>query len=414
MTSDLATTTDTGLADQYLRTRALTDRLAARLSPEDQIPQAMTTASPTAWHRAHTTWFFEEFVLGALGESAYRYLFNSYYEAIGARQARHLRGVVTRPSVAEIGDYRGNVDERIVAALERGDLDERGLELLELGCHHEQQHQELLLMDIKSLFALNPIEPAYLQDGGIAVRTPGAAAVDAAAPGWVRLDEGLVEVGAGPDGFAYDNERPRHPTYLPGCEVATTQVTVGEWKDFMADGGYQRPELWLSDGWAAVQEEGWRAPEYWRREDDGSWSAFTLAGRRPVADEEPVSHVSFHEAHAYATWAGARLPTEFEWERAAAGWGIRDELDPVRCHPRPAAPESIGGVWEWTASAYLPYPGFTPEEGAAAEYNGKFMSDQHVLRGGSALTPAGHTRRTYRNFFPSTARWVCAGLRLAR
>ena len=436
-------------ADRFLQVRGLTDLLASRLSAEDQVPQSMTAASPAAWHRAHTTWFFEEFVLGRVPgyespEPIFRFLFNSYYEAVGPRQPRPERGLITRPSVAEIGDFRARIDEAVVDALEAGRIDERGLELLELGCHHEQQHQELLLMDIKHLFSHNPADPVYVaRDVDPATATPGET-------DWLVIVEGVAQIGAEGDGttrvdthphggthpasaaaaggFSYDNERPRHRVWIPGGEVATRQVTVGEWKQFMADGGYSRPELWLSDGWATVQAEGWDAPGYWRREaEDGldrppgaagqvdtEWTTFTLSGRRPVVDAEPVVHVSFYEADAYARWAGARLPTEFEWETATVGWEVRDELDPARCHPRPVTERTIGGVWEWTSSAYLPYPGFVTEEGAAGEYNGKFMSDQHVLRGGSALTAAGHTRHTYRNFFPAASRWAAAGLRLAR
>lgn len=395
------------LAERFTATRELTDRLVSRLSPEDQIPQSMTTASPVSWHRAHVTWFFEELVLGRVENPQHRFLFNSYYEAIGDRQPRPQRGMITRPSVAEISQYRASVDKRMQAALAAGGLDERALELLEMGCNHEQQHQELLLMDFKHLLSLNPTAPVYLER-----------AADQAVPvpdyEWIAVPEGVVEIGADPDeGFSYDNERPRHKTYLPGSAVADRQVTVGEWREFMADGGYRRPELWLSDGWATLKETGWQAPGYWRREEDGSWSTFTLSGRRPVVDSEPVTHVSYYEANAFAAWAGKRLPTEAEWEIATAGWDYGDELNPERCHPDHVRRNSIGGVWEWTQSAYLPYPGFTPEDGVASEYNGKFMSDQYVLRGGSALTPAGHARRTYRNFFPADARWVCNGLRLA-
>lgn len=422
--------------EKFLQVRGLTDLLASRLSPEDQIPQSMTAASPAAWHRAHTTWFFEEFVLGRVPgyespEPIFRFLFNSYYEAVGPRQPRPERGLITRPSVAEIGEFRKRVDDAVVNALEAGRIDERGLELLELGCHHEQQHQELMLMDAKHLFAHNPTDPVYVdRSADPAVAAPGEAE-------WLVVVEGVAQVGAdvpgsthgaphgaGPRaGFSYDNERPRHRVWIPGGEIASRQVTVADWKQFMADGGYSRPELWLSDGWATVQAEGWDAPGYWRREDtatdastapDAEWTTFTLSGRRPVVDAEPVMHVSFYEADAYARWAGARLPTEFEWEVATTGWEVRDQLDPDRCHPQTVVDRAIGGVWEWAASAYLPYPGFVTEDGAAGEYNGKFMSDQHVLRGGSALTPAGHTRHTYRNFFPAASRWAATGLRLAR
>ena len=435
------------LVDRFLEVRGLTDLLASRLSPEDQIPQSMTAASPAAWHRAHTTWFFEEFVLGRIpGYTApdpeFRFLFNSYYEAVGPRQPRPERGLITRPSVAEIGDYRARIDDAVVAALEAGNVDDRGLELLELGFNHEQQHQELLLTDIKHLFSRSPLQPAYLD------RDADPAAATVGEMEWVVVVEGVAEVGAEGDGtsgvstvgggshgassdggfassasshdasphggFSYDNERPRHRVWIPGGHVATRQVTVGEWRRFIDDGGYTRPDLWLSDGWAAVRAEGWEAPGYWRKDDDDTWTTFTLSGRRPVVDDEPVLHVSFYEADAYARWAGARLPTEFEWEVATVGWEVRDELDPQRCHPRAVGERTIGGVWEWTASAYLPYPGFRTEDGAAGEYNGKFMSDQHVLRGGSALTPAGHTRHTYRNFYPAASRWAATGLRLAR
>lgn len=395
------------LAEKFTATRELTDRLASRLSPEDQIPQSMTTASPVAWHRAHVTWFFEELVLGRVDNPQHRFLFNSYYEAIGDRQPRPQRGMITRPSVAEISRYREDVDKRMREALAADELDERALELLEMGCNHEQQHQELLLMDFKHLLSLNPTAPVYLE-------RPADQTVPVPEYEWIPVPEGVVEIGADAnDGFSYDNERPRHKTYLPGSAVADRQVTVGEWLEFMGDDGYRRPELWLSDGWATVKEIGWEAPGYWRREDDGTWTTFTLSGRRPVVDSEPVTHVSYYEANAFATWAGKRLPTEAEWEVATADWEYGDELDPQRCHPDNVRRRSIGGVWEWTQSAYLPYPGFTPEEGVASEYNGKFMSDQYVLRGGSALTPAGHSRRTYRNFFPADSRWVCNGLRLA-
>jgi ergothioneine biosynthesis protein EgtB len=406
------------LLDALRNVRQLTEVLAARLSAEDQTAQSMPDASPTKWHRAHTTWFFEEFVLGAdpaysVYDPSYRFLFNSYYEAVGPRHPRPQRGLVTRPGAADIGRYRLAVDNAMLDRLQRGSIDDRGLELTELGCHHEQQHQELILMDVKHLLSMSSLDPVY-------VDRP-ADSDDAPAPlAWRSVTGGLVEIGHASSGFAFDNEGPSHVHHLPSFDIATRAVTNGDWLEFIADGGYQRPELWLSDGWARVQQEGWVAPAYWRR-DDGRWTAFTLSGRRPVRNGEPVCHVSFYEADAYAHWAdakwpGARLPTEQEWEVAARTLGEETGglLDPARCHPGIAGAAMIGDVWEWTASAYLPYPGFRPAAGAVGEYNGKFMSDQHVLRGASAVTPPGHQRLTYRNFFPAYARWAFSGLRLAR
>jgi ergothioneine biosynthesis protein EgtB len=408
------TVTDTSqLTQKFLDVRATTDRLSSRLSAEDQTPQSMPDASPAKWHRAHTTWFFEEFILRpdqsyAEYDPAFRYLFNSYYEAVGPRHPRPQRGLVTRPGVADIGRYREYVQDAVVRALEAGRLDDATLDLVELGCNHEQQHQELLLMDIKHLFSTHAFAPVYVDrpaDGNPAVLPLT----------WRSVEGGLTEIGHDGVGFAYDNEGPRHPVLLADFELAERAVTNADWLEFMADGGYRTPDLWLSDGWAKINAEGWDAPGYWR-DDDGQWTTFTLSGRRPVVAAEPVVHVSFFEADAFARWAGARLPTEFEWEAAArsrsAGRG--QLLDPDRCHPGVAGTAMIGDVWEWTASAYLPYPGFVPANGAVGEYNGKFMNDQHVLRGASAATPTGHERLTYRNFFPAYARWAFSGLRLAR
>jgi ergothioneine biosynthesis protein EgtB len=401
--------------------RALTETLASRLSSEDQTAQSMADASPTKWHRAHTSWFFEEFILSATGDytvfdPTYRYLFNSYYEAVGARHPRPQRGLVTRPGAAEIGTYRRYVEQAVAERLEADRFDETQLDLVELGCHHEQQHQELLLMDAKHLLAGHPFDPVYV------ARDPEPD-VEAPPMSWRSVAGGDVEVGhdvssrAGHDrnGFAFDNEGPRHVVHLEPFEIASRAVTNGDWLAFIDDGGYGRPDLWLSDGWARIQTEGWTAPAYWQRDDDG-WSTFTLSGRRAVRAGEPVCHVSFYEADAYARWAGARLPTEQEWEVAATAVADRrgQLLDPARCHPDVATEAMIGDVWEWTASAYLPYPGFRPAPGAVGEYNGKFMCDQHVLRGASAVTPAGHERLTYRNFFPAPSRWAFSGLRLAR
>ncbi len=419
-----------GLLQAFTDVRGLTERLAGLLSPEDQTAQSMPDASPTKWHRAHTTWFFEEFLLTpTAGYAAYdptfRYLFNSYYDLVGPRHPRPERGLVTRPGTAEVERYRSHVDAAM-ADLVRSGGDQRQAELVRLGLHHEQQHQELLVMDAKHLLSKHPFGPALVPP------RPGEDAGEGAAPpqlGWRGVPGGLVEVGHDEreHGFAYDNESPRHRVWLEPFEVGDRPLTNADWRAFMADGGYARPELWLSDGWATVNQHGWRAPEYWR-ERDGEWWVFTCSGERPVRAAEPVCHVSFYEADAYARWAGARLPTEAEWEHAAArlddlaptggtpgrtptGWV---SLDPLRAHPEVARAGVLGQVWEWTSSAYLPYPGFAPAEGAVGEYNGKFMCDQHVLRGSSCATPAGHQRLTYRNFFPAGARWAFSGLRLAR
>ena len=422
----------TPTAQRFLDVRKLTDTLTAQLSAEDQTPQSMTDASPTKWHRAHVTWFFEEFILRAdpsyvSYDDTFRYLFNSYYEAVGERHPRPDRGLVTRPGVADIAHYREYVDSAMLERLERGDLDDATLELVELGCNHEQQHQELILMDLKHLLSTNHFEPAY-------VDRPADEPGHAAPLGWRSVAGGVVEVGTPFAGsgttaetFAYDNEGPRHRVFLEDFQIADRAVTNADWLAFMADDGYRRHEFWLSNGWAHIRETGWDAPGYWDLRD-GEWTTFTLSGRRPVVPDEPVMHVSFYEADAFARWAGARLPTEFEWERAATGaasvpggpnptgiGGARGQLlDPARCHPGRAGAAMIGDVWEWTSSAYLPYPGFAPANGAVGEYNGKFMCDQHVLRGASAITPPGHERVSYRNFFPAESRWVFAGLRLAR
>jgi len=401
------------LTQRFLDVRGTTDLLSSRLSAEDQTPQSMPDASPTKWHRAHTTWFFEEFLLRPDPEyteydPSYRYLFNSYYETVGPRHPRPQRGLVTRPGIADVARYREYVQDALVRALDAGKLDQPAQDLVELGCNHEQQHQELLLMDIKHLFSTQPFAPVYIE-------RPLDPARPAVRQAWRTVPGGIVDIGHDGVGFAYDNEGPRHQVLLEDFQLAERAVTVGDWLEFMADGGYRRPDLWLSDGWARVQADGWDAPGYWD-EVDGAWTTFTLSGRRPVVPAEAVCHVSFYEADAFARWAGGRLPTEFEWEAAARQRAhLRGQLlDPDRVHPGAAGSAMVGDVWEWTASAYLPYPRFVPAHGAVGEYNGKFMCDQHVLRGAGAATPMGHERVTYRNFFPAYARWAFSGLRLAR
>ena len=416
---------------RYRGTRDLTEALAAPLSPEDQVVQSMPDVSPTKWHRGHTTWFFETFLLEPMltgydvCDPEFRYLFNSYYESIGPRHPRNQRGLVSRPNVEEVGRYREHVDAAMEKLIDCCDADAWPgfAALVELGVNHEQQHQELLLMDIKHVLSCNPLEPAYVEAPAAPMPAPGAAA-------FVPFDGGVVEAGHRGPGFAFDNESPRHKVYLEPYRLADRLVTAGEWLEFMADGGYRKPELWLSDGWYAVQEHGWCAPGYWRDDGDRRWSVFTLNGRRPVEPGEPVVHVSHYEADAYARWAGMRLPTELEWEHAleqAGGAGssprVTAGLAPgvpaaARLHPAPVdgaagLRQAFGDVWQWTASAYLPYPRFAPAAGAVGEYNGKFMSGQMVLRGGACVTPAGHSRSTYRNFFPPVSRWMFAGLRLA-
>jgi ergothioneine biosynthesis protein EgtB len=385
-----------GLISSFRAVRAETEARAAPLSPEDQQVQSMPDCSPTKWHRAHTTWFFETFVLSqAPGyvpfDPDFGYLFNSYYEAVGVRHPRPERGLLTRPTAATIGDYRVHVDRAMAELIGGRDLPDALAELIELGLHHEQQHQELLLTDIKHAFGLNPTRPAYGAAGERSMRLSGKA-------GWVELPSGIYEAGAGPDGFAFDNERPRHRHYVQSCRVATQPVTSGEYLEFIEAGGYRRPEFWLSDGWAAVQRDGWAAPLCWTACEDG-WRVFRLNGDGPLDLAEPVQHVSHYEASAYAAWRGRRLPTEFEWETAVTLHGA-DRM-------------GVGAVWEWTSSAYSPFPGFRTAPGAVGEYNGKFMSGQMVLRGASWATPAGHSRPTYRNFFPPPARWQVSGLRLA-
>lgn len=406
-------------AERYRAVRAASLALADPLSAEDQAIQSMPDASPAKWHLAHTTWFFETFILGphAPGyeafDRAYAYLFNSYYEAEGPRHPRAQRGMLSRPPLSDIQRYRAHVDAAMLRFLETAGEAAwaAAAPLIELGFNHEEQHQELMLMDIKHLFSLNPLKPAYAR------RAPHEAR--AASPlEWERVEGGLFEIGHDGGGFAFDNEGPRHKIWLDPFRLAKRLSTVGEYLAFIEDGAYARPELWLSDGWAAAQAEGWTAPLYWRREG-GDWRIFTLHGERPLNSVEPVSHVSYYEADAFARWAGKRLAREGEWEIAARRAPADGNFaDTGAYHPRPAPDPSrlgqmAGDLWEWTQSPYTAYPGFRPAAGAVGEYNGKFMVNQFVLRGGACVTPAGHARPAYRNFFPPAARWAFSGIRLA-
>ena len=397
------------LAERLFATRRLTLSLAAPLSDADATLQPCPDASPAKWHLAHTSWFFETFVLrdhvpGYMAfDERFAFLFNSYYDAEGERLDRGRRGMISRPSLDQVRAYRAHVDASLQSALPA--LAPAALELVALGIEHEQQHQELFLTDILAALAENPTEPAY---GELA-----AATCFAAEPlTFHRGREGIVEIGAPETGFAFDAERPRHRTFLRGHALAGRNVTNREWREFIADGGYAKPALWLSDGWDWVRHKAIRAPLYWR--DDGSM--FTLGGRREIDWAAPVAHVSFYEADAFARWAGARLPTEAEWEdfASSADPNLGHQLDDAGAVvPRPGG-AMFGDVWEWTQSAFSPHPGFAPAQGAVVEYNGKFMCGQFVLKGASCATPRGHSRASYRNFFPPSARWQFTGLRLAR
>lgn len=379
--------------DAYRAVRAETERRAAPLSAEDQIVQSMPDASPTKWHRAHVTWFFEQFLL-APNDPGYRifderfpFLFNSYYVAAGPRHARPQRGLITRPNGEDVTAYRAHVDAAMLKLIESASAEV--LKLVEIGLHHEQQHQELLLTDILHAFAQNPTDPAYDETWTWPART--------ASSDYVSVPSGIRTIGHDGEGYSFDNEHPRHDVLLQKMRMAKALVSNAEWLAFMADGGYSTPSLWLSEGWTTVQNEGWQAPGYWR-ERDGQWFTMTLAGERPVDPDGAACHISYYEADAFARWAGKHLPSEAEWEVAARSGLISD---------------AFGLVWQWTRSAYLPYPGFRAAEGALGEYNGKFMINQMVLRGSSLATPEGHERVSYRNFFTPQARWQFSGVRLA-
>jgi ergothioneine biosynthesis protein EgtB len=383
---------------QAFRTvRGETERRAETLSDEDQQIQSMPDASPIKWHRAHTTWFFEQFVLVPhakdyrIFDQRFLFLFNSYYVAAGPRHYRPERGLITRPSVKDIAGYRAHVDAAMVQLIENlaDDAAATVFALLEIGLHHEQQHQELMFTDLLHAFAQNPFDIAYLPDWQSPRPQTGEA-------GDVQLPSGLRTIGYDDDCFCFDNEQPVHQTYLQPARIGRGLVTNGEWLEFMRDGGYVTPAFWLSDGWSAAETQGWEAPGYWRQ-DNGNWSSLTLGGVKPVDPAMPVCHISYYEADAFARWTGKHLPTEFEWEVAARA-GIVDD--------------AFGLVWQWTRSAYLPYPGYRADPGALGEYNGKFMVNQMVLRGSSLATPQGHARASYRNFFPAAARWQFSGLRL--
>lgn len=403
--------------------RRETEALAVNLTAEDQAIQSMPDVSPTKWHLAHTSWFFETLILlrfdpdYRLFDPAFTYLFNSYYEAVGPRHPRPARGMLSRPSLDTVAAYRDHVGAALARFAARAGASawRDAAPLIELGLHHEQQHQELILMDIKHVFSINPLSPGY--QAPQLKMTHGAPPLD-----WAGFPGGLVEIGHRGAGFAFDNETPRHKVWLEPFRLASRPVTCGEYREFIEDGGYRRPEFWLSDGWAAAGQSGWEAPLYWRRKDGGEWAIFTLSGCRRLNPAEPVCHVSFYEADAFARWAGKRLPSEAEWEVAADGLPLAGNFaDSGRLHPCAAVAgtgsanlaQMFGDVWEWTASPYTAYPRFHPVAGAVGEYNGKFMCNQMVLRGGAAVTPAGHIRPTYRNFFPPAARWAFSGLRLA-
>ena len=414
--------------ERYRTVRQTSERICRPLATEDYVVQTMDDVSPPKWHLAHTSWFFETFLLipeqpnYSPFHPEYGFLFNSYYEAVGERHPRPKRGVLSRPTVKEVYSYREHVDEGINRLIDEAGADTfaRIAPLVALGLHHEQQHQELLVTDIKHILAQNPLRPAYHSYESPGSQSEGReGGYPSSAEEWISCPGGVTEIGHDGDGFAYDNESPRHKVYLEPFRLASRPVTNGEYLEFIEAGGYTNPQHWLSDGWAVILEEGRQDPLYWEL-DGGDPRHMTLSGMRPLDPNEPVCHLSYYEAAAYAAWRGKRLPTEWEWEAAAVDASRKGNfLDQGRLHPEPALPDAeaptqmFGDVWEWTQSAYSPYPGFRPAEGAVGEYNGKFMCNQFVLRGGSCATPQDHIRATYRNFFPPDARWQFTGLRLA-
>jgi ergothioneine biosynthesis protein EgtB len=436
------------LIAQFRKVRDFSAHLCRNLEPEDYVVQSMPDVSPTKWHLAHTSWFFETFVLKAWMQGyrsevpQYAYLFNSYYNAAGDMHRRDLRGLISRPTVSETFRFRESIDNCVIKLLEEADeaLFEEMEPVLVLGLHHEQQHQELLITDIKHVFAQNPLHPVFAGAAVAGVGDPGhrmdgnaqarpASTIPATTPQrFIEFEEEIVSIGHEGAAFSYDNEGPRHRALVPACSLSNRLITNGEYLAFMEAGGYTRPEFWLSLGWTTLNEQRWQAPLYWVQQE-GAWWNFTLSGFRPVDESEPVTHISYFEADAFANWDGARLPTEFEWERAASRLPIEGNfVDDQRFHPAPAngdGPPSgrnnasglqqiFGDVWEWTRSAYLPYPGYRAVPGALGEYNGKFMCNQMVLRGGSCATSRDHVRATYRNFFQPEKRWQFTGIRLAR